>query len=345
MFGCGGNHPLVWWLLAIFASVRSRSIFAALLVFMLVAQVKSSAVTITTDRSKGKFKFSNFPDPLPQGNATMITLPIKRAGNLLLVEVKIDTMVGNLILDTGAPHLVLNKTYFRHYPGYGEVTAGGITGSAGSGMQTVVQKLDFGNELYFSKVDADMVPLGHLESKKGIKILGLLGLNLLKHLDVIIDFREGRLILFRCNRGGQRTGNDTLGPAVSEATVLRLAAHPSIMLVSGLIAGKHLKFCIDTGAETNVLSSSLSKKVLSEFVLERRMKLSGSGSIQKEVLYGRINSLTIGGKEYGFTPTTLVNLSQMSMSYECIIDGMLGIDFLSQHTVGFNLCKGEVYLW
>jgi len=294
---------------------------------------------------KNKIKFSNFPDPFPQGNSSMITLPIKRAGNLLLVEVKIDTMVGNLILDTGAPHLVLNKTYFRHYPGYGEILAGGITGSAGSGMQTVVKKLDFGNDLYFSKVDADMIPLGHLESKKGVKILGLLGLNLLKRLEVIIDFKQGRLLLFRCNRGGQRTGTDTAGPALSNATILKLSSHPRIMLVSGLIGGKHLKFCIDTGAETNVLSSGLSKKVLGEFVLERRIKLSGSAAGQKEVLYGRINSLTIGGKEYGFTPATLVNLSQMSAIYECPIDGMLGIDFLSQHTVGINLCKGEVYLW
>ena len=83
-------------------------------------------------RKKGRG--SDFPDPIPQGESAKISIPIKRAGNLILMEVQIDSIVGNLILDTGAPHLVLNKTYFRNYPLYGNVMASGITGGGGAGV-------------------------------------------------------------------------------------------------------------------------------------------------------------------------------------------------------------------
>jgi hypothetical protein len=43
-------------------------------------------------------------------------IPFTRAGNLIVVKAKVDTMEGNFILDTGSPHLVLNLTYFRDYP-------------------------------------------------------------------------------------------------------------------------------------------------------------------------------------------------------------------------------------
>ena len=44
-----------------------------------------------------------------------ILIPLKRAGNLFLIEARIDTMVGNFIVYLGAPYLVLNATYFRDY--------------------------------------------------------------------------------------------------------------------------------------------------------------------------------------------------------------------------------------
>ena len=55
-------------------------------------------------------------DPDPSGDFNTLIVPIKRAGNLIIVEAQIDTLVGNFVLDTGAPYLVLNATYFRYMP-------------------------------------------------------------------------------------------------------------------------------------------------------------------------------------------------------------------------------------
>ncbi len=116
----------------------------------------------------------------------------------MLLELKADSLSGNFILDTGAPHLVLNKTYFRNYPTFGAVYASGITGSVEPGAEIRLGKLDFGG-LYFEDVDADMISLSHLEEKKGVRILGLLGLNLFKNLEMLIDIEQSTLTLYRLN--------------------------------------------------------------------------------------------------------------------------------------------------
>jgi len=80
------------------------------------------------EASVGKIVFKNayYADPLPTGEFTTIVIPIKRAQNLIVVEAKIDTMQGNFILDTGAPYLVLNQTYFRNALRYGDQEAAGL---------------------------------------------------------------------------------------------------------------------------------------------------------------------------------------------------------------------------
>jgi len=46
-----------------------------------------------------------------EGNVVGVTIPLKRAGRLLLLEGTIDNVIGNFILDTGSSGLVLNTTY------------------------------------------------------------------------------------------------------------------------------------------------------------------------------------------------------------------------------------------
>ncbi len=49
------------------------------------------------------------------GSLSSIVIPLKQAGRLFLIEARIDDQEGNLIFDTGATGLVLNRTYFRKY--------------------------------------------------------------------------------------------------------------------------------------------------------------------------------------------------------------------------------------
>ena len=98
-----------------------------------------------------------------------------------MVQAKADTTLGNFILDTGAPNLVLNITYFRDYPTTYTADAEhtGVTGSAPTVTKTEIKKFSLGT-LDYNRVEADLTDLGNIENSKGIKILGLLGLEFFK---------------------------------------------------------------------------------------------------------------------------------------------------------------------
>src|ERR1700723_2375933 len=85
------------------------------------------------------FKYGSVdPDPPPFADFKTLVVPIKRAGNLIIIEATVDSLEGNFVLDTGAPYLVLNETYFRDAPKIDDQEAGGINGKADGAFSTVV---------------------------------------------------------------------------------------------------------------------------------------------------------------------------------------------------------------
>lgn len=76
------------------------------------------------------------------GSLSSIVIPLKQAGRLFLIEARIDDQEGNLIFDTGATGLVLNRTYFRKYAAYEKPGAGGITGNFSKVHGTIVKEVD-----------------------------------------------------------------------------------------------------------------------------------------------------------------------------------------------------------
>ena len=133
-----------------------------LLLFCFAAQATEVSVP---DVDKG------FDDPIPQGDFDELFIPLKRVQNLFLIEARVDSLVGNFILDTGAPHLVLNKTYFSGGRlAEGNTASYGITGGGSTVLNTTIDSLIL-QELFYTNVDADIVNLGHLEDARGVKIL------------------------------------------------------------------------------------------------------------------------------------------------------------------------------
>jgi hypothetical protein len=76
------------------------------------------------------FSTSSYSSGLYEQITDSVNIPLKRAGNLLLIETVIDGVQGHLIFDSGAAaQLVLNKTYFRDRRKTGSRTTRGITGN------------------------------------------------------------------------------------------------------------------------------------------------------------------------------------------------------------------------
>lgn len=147
------------------------------------------------------FNLSIFYSGDPCDDFKTLVVPIKRIQNLIVVEAQIDTLIGNFILDTGSPILVLNKTYFRK--GWDtNAMAANATGSVTPVMRTRVKNMAI-KELYFENLPADINDLGHIENHRGIKILGLLGVSLFTSFEMVIDVQQGVMYLHRVNKEGR----------------------------------------------------------------------------------------------------------------------------------------------
>ncbi len=300
------------------------------------ATVDSLRMTLLTPRNE-----KGLNDPLPQGDFDVLAIPLKRVQNLYLIEASIDSLRGNFILDTGAPRLVLNKTYFssgRPAPGSSQY---GITGGANTVLNTTVDSLII-NELFYTNVDADIVNLGHLENARGVRILGLLGASLFNQMEMELDLANDLLYLYKLDEKGNRiTGIDS---SVADL-MLPIINYNDILFVEGKIGNKKLKFCLDTGAEKNVLSESVSNKVLSHFTLTKSGNLTGSGGTGTLVLNGVIDSIGIGSTYFRDMPFLLTNLSYLELVYGTSLSGILGYDFLAKGKVRINVKKQEISMY
>jgi predicted aspartyl protease len=287
-------------------------------------------------------KGSSVPESL-----SSVVIPLKQAGRLFLIEARIDDQEGNLIFDTGATGLVLNRTYFRKYAAYEKSGAGGITGNFSKVYGTIVKEID-ASGFFYEKVPADMADLGHIEDKRGVKILGLFGMKMIDDMEVIFDAAANQLTLVQTDLEGNRTENNNNLPQFNFRQ--KIETHHKIMLVRGRIGDKTLNFCLDTGAEINALHRNVSKKVMETVQISRRAPVGGAASRSSEVLYGIMNELEVGSHQFGIMGTVIMDLTAMSEAYGCTIDGMLGYDFwikgiysinFRKEEIGFNVRKGD----
>jgi Aspartyl protease len=274
------------------------------------------------------------------------TIPFSRAGNLILIRAKADTTEGNFILDTGAPGLVLNITYFRDYPATTIIDEeqSGITGVVTSVKRTSVKAFSFGC-IKSPVVSADLINLGHLENAKGVRIMGLIGLSFLKQFEMIIDYENSLLYFHRIAKNEAATYKSPMLKDKSTYSVVPIEIWNHKIVTRTTIGGKKLRLIIDSGAESNLLDSRLPNKVFENVEILRRVQLMGAGQKKVEALYGNLNNLSIGGQNTGTLPVVITNLEKTCLVDNTCIDGILGFDFLSLHKIGFNFVTNKMYIW
>jgi hypothetical protein len=289
--------------------------------------------------------FTQFPQAVVLDSASCM-IPFTRAGNLIVIKAKADTTEGNFILDTGAPHLILNVTYFRDYPvtQLHDAEQTGITGTAAGLGKTSIREFSLGS-LDYTNLEADLANLGHIENSKGVRIMGLLGLDLFRQCELIIDYDQNLIYLHRISKKEIHGYRHVTLADTADYRVLPFDLTDNRIMLSANAGGKKLKFVVDCAAETNVLDSRLPDKILEKVNITRRVMLAGSNNRKIEALYGEMQSIKIGKEEVSSLPVLITNLENTCFSYAGCVDGVLGFDFLSLHKVGFNFVKRKMYIW
>jgi predicted aspartyl protease len=269
----------------------------------------------------------------------MLTIPLKKAGRLFMIEAIVDNQGGNLIFDTGASGLVMNKTYFRQHLKIESQNSNGITGQVGE-----VDKINLDNinisGLSINRMQASLTDLGHIENRRGVKVLGLIGFEVFKEFEIVIDASNNELQLHRIDSKGNRVNSTSkyVKPDVTQPVeIIR-----NILFLKGTVGGKLLRFCLDTGAETNVISSRSSKNVLNTININRKSNLSGAGRKSVEVLFGNMNDFVLAGHQLKNMETIVTQLDALNEAYGVDIDGMLGYNFLIQGIISVNFPKRQL---
>lgn len=285
-------------------------------------------------------------EPVVKTDSLVCKLPFSRAGNLMLVRAKVDTIEGNFILDTGAPGLVLNITYFRNYTlTYStDEEQGGVAGSSSGVPRTSINKFQLGG-FHYSKFEADLVSLANIERNKNLKILGLIGMQLLKQCEMLVDYENNYVTLRYIAKKDNANLKNALFNDTSLYHVFPIELNDNKVILKSELAGKKLRLLVDCAAESNVLDSRLPDRIFEQITINQRVVLSGAGNTKVDAIYGDLQSLKIGNQEYSNLSVLVTNLEKTCLSYGGCIDGILGFDFLSQHKIGFNFVNNKMYIW
>lgn len=197
----------------------------------------------------------------------------------------------------------------------------------------------------FFQLEADITNLGNIENAKGLKVLGLLGLELFRQCEMIIDFENNQIYLHRIGRKEASDYKHEMLQDTSKYHVFPVSFVNKRLVTTTEVAGKKLKFVIDCAAESNILDSRLPDKILSLVTINRRVKLTAPGDRKVDALYGSLASMTMGPMLFANLPVIIINLEYTCFNDGSYANGVLGVDFLSQHKIGFNFVQRKMYIW
>lgn len=288
------------------------------------------------------------PPPTPQLyfpdadslSALTIRIPFKMAGRLIVIQAGLGEKIGNFILDTGSSSLILNSVHFKggvKKRGYVSI---GTTGAVDDVKIKAVEDFSFPG-LIFEKLYADVIDLGHLERKKNIEILGLIGYEPLKEFEIIVDFQLKQITLIRLDKKGNRLDSLALLEPIMDSLNFRLQAH--IIAIDGKVDNTSVTFGLDTGAELNLLHKGIRRKVLNHFKISKRTVLNGMGQHEVEVLAGKLYKFTCGNQRLSGMRTLLTNMDEMNDAFNTNLDGLIGFEFLCMRRTIINYKKKKLY--
>lgn len=286
-------------------------------------------------------------DPIAETEAQQIVIPLKRAGNLFLIEAVVDSIVGDFIFDTGAPYLVLNQNYFRQLLPLSTITASGV-GNSNQATRAQIQSLTFSG-VHYRDVEVDLTDLSQIEDSRNFRLLGLLGTNLFTDFHVEVNVVTRQMTLTRLDVSGNpvNTSPDSLVATHAPDLCAPFLYCDQKVMMNVTVSGKKLNWMLDTGAETNVADVLSGKKVLNDFIVLRRSSLSGTAGVSQDVLTGILPELSVGKQEFQMQQTIVTSMRELNEACSMYIDGVLGYSFLSQGVYTLNIRKREfcIYLY
>ena len=292
------------------------------------------------------FSFESNPINFPKAeviNKHTTRIPFKVVDHLIIVEAELLNKKGNFIIDTGSESLILNKVHFANNHSFKKKkeSSTGIIRVIDNPFETRLKEFTLQNVTLKNKA-SDIIDLSHIEKAKKVKLLGIIGYNILKDYEVFIDLHLNQLTLTKTDKKGNRLSDKVYAEKIVDSLDFTLKKHTIIL--NATISDQKLKFALDSGAEYNLLSKNVNKKILKYFIPKKRLKLNGMSQKRIEVLAGNLHRVKLSETVY-FGPmyTMLTNLRKVKDAFGTHIDGVLGYELLEQKRTIINYKKQKLY--
>ena len=269
----------------------------------------------------------------------IIRLPFDVVGGLVVVrDLALDERRGDFVLDTGNSFgLVVEATAFA-----GQLRPAPTRGLSATGLTDLsllsVRRFRFGAATY-TNLTASATSLATVQRLVGPRLLGIIGYELLRGYEVVLDYAHHRLTCYPLTASRQRpfTRRDSLAFEVVQGKPL----------ATGYIGITRVRWLLDTGAGTNHLDQALSRTLpaTDQPHVTGTDQAWGAAGPAQAVRQAILPRLQLGATEWKGLPVALTSLARPSSGRPLPYQGILGYPFLSQDgLVSFHYGRQQFYV-
>lgn len=267
------------------------------------------------------------------------TIPFQLIDKSIVFEATVDGTRGLFILDTGSSHLILDEQYVQGRPT--EEKMRGITGRE-IDLGRISVNLTMGN-LELKGTEALTLPLAHLSRRKGVPIMGLMGIQPLWNYELTIDFDRSVLELTTTDK----KGNEDRFANKPDAS-FGFSWKGGIPVIEMGVGEKSVHFGFDTGATINVLDSRIAGELtgLLNAESEERSRLTGVAGGNQTVPVGQLQQVIIEKYRCPEINVAILPLAGLKgrVAKMKSLDGLLGYDFMRHFSTTINFKRRTIHL-
>jgi hypothetical protein len=271
-------------------------------------------------------------------------IPFELADRLIVVQAEVNGVAGNFLLDSGAPVIMLNRSYFSA----GEIKTlplnHGMPTGAGGLMSDVESTdnltLNWGG-LEINGQSGLVADLSHLEESVGVSITGLIGYAVLEPFQVQFDYQRKVVTLLRLD-----DNNQPVSPAFNGApeAVFKLEMMGHIPVIAVSIGGQDLKMGIDSGAEEAMLFTKWQEPLREHYEFIRRDELKGGDTNIQMGDVVQVDRLQLDSLYYD---NMIFHINDIGgeTGHVAPFDGLLGYEFIAARPTAINFRTKQLLVW
>ena len=232
-----------------------------------------------------------------KSTADSFTVPFREMGKIIVVQAKVDGIMRNFVLDSGSPKLVMNSANKNRAKIEHTMSISNIQGAGGNISNMNVEKI---NDFDFAGIkiknqDVLTMDLEHLEKDLKADIYGLIGYEVIKDYDMLLDYNKKEVTFIKPSYTNQFITDHFKKNTISEVPI-EMKGH--IAQVKGVLGGKECMFGIDTGASNFYIDQDLYEGIKHQMTNIKKEKIVGADKNAIETKKGNLKELMVGTKSF-----------------------------------------------